>query len=91
MTTAVRWDREKFIQLCDAHKTAKAAKQDRFKLTLKPEGEIEFEMGYARYLIEYLEHQFKSDGPIRQPDNEGEDSYTPGSGSWEGDDRFTRR
>lgn len=87
MTRSVSWTKAKFIALCDAHKQAKAAKQDTFKLKLDPEGELEFDIGYARYLIEYLEDQFKGDGPIRQPDNEGEDSYTPGSGSWEGDGR----
>lgn len=78
----IAWTRDKFIKLCDAYKANKNA--ERFTLTLDPEGEIVLIPAYAKYLIEYLESQFAKAAPTARPANEGESSYTPGSGSWEG-------
>lgn len=78
----IAWTRSKFILLCDAYKANKQA--ERFTITLDPEGEVTLIPAYAKYLIEYLEGEFAKAAPAAQPANEGESSYTQGSGSWEG-------
>lgn len=77
----VSWDQKKLEVLKKAYAENKQAAS--FKITVKPEGELEFVPGYAKYLIEYLEGEFAKAPSPPPPGNEGEQSYTPGSGSWE--------
>lgn len=79
----IAWTKGKLAQLKAAYEANKNA--NTFKLKLDPEGEIELVPGYAKYLIEYLEGEFAKAQPPARPSNEGEESYTPGSGSWEGE------
>lgn len=80
----IAWTPAKLAQLKAAYEANKHA--ERFKLNVQPEGEITLIPSYAKYLIEYLEGEFAKAAPAARPANEGEDSYTPGSGSWEGGD-----
>jgi hypothetical protein len=86
MTQTVSWTTAKRDALRAAYTKATTEGAPSFKITVKPEGELEFAIGYAKYLLEYLDTQL-GPAPRRQPDNEGEESYTTGSGSWEGDGR----
>lgn len=79
----IAWTLPKLAQLKEAY--AKNKDAESFKLTVEPEGEITLIPSYAKYLIEYLEGEFAKAAPTARPSNEGEDSYTPGSGSWEGE------
>lgn len=81
--TTIAWTAAKLDALKKALEENKHARS--FKITFEPEGEVEFIPDYARYLIEYLEGEFAGPQPSRKPDNEGAESYTPGSGSWEGE------
>lgn len=78
----IAWTQPKLDQLKAAFKETTPA--DTFTLTLDPEGEITLVRAYARHLIEYLEGEFAKRAPPARPSNEGESSYTTGSGSWEG-------
>lgn len=79
----IAWTRKKLTALQTAHK---ACGGKAFKLKLDPEGEVELDPGYARYLIEYLEPKFRQPDTPLQAQNQGDESYTLGSGSWEGGD-----
>jgi hypothetical protein len=81
----VTWTGEKLALLKKAYAENQHAKS--FKITVQPEGELTFLPDYAKYVIEYLEGEFAGPQPTRRPDNEGDESYTPGSGSWEGEYR----
>ena len=80
MPKTINWDQSKFALLQAAAKAHKGPAP--FKLILKPEGEIELDPGYAKYLIEYLSEQFAVPAPAAQPQNQGDQSYVPGTGSW---------
>lgn len=77
----VQWTSDKLDLLKKAYAENKQAES--FKITVKPEGELTFIPGYAKYLIEYLEAEFAKQPPPSPAGDEGEESYTPGSGSWE--------
>lgn len=77
----IAWDHTKLDLLKKAYTENKQAES--FKITVKPEGELTFIPGYAKHLIEYLEAEFAKQQPSSPAGDEGEESYTPGSGSWE--------
>ncbi len=69
---AITWTRERVKQLRTAYDRAYADFQKSFKVEITDQGTHEFDLGYAKYLLEYLEPLFKDnpDQP-RRPYNEG--------------------
>lgn len=78
----VAWNAAKLAILKKAYADHKG--EGVIEITVAPEGKLEFLPAYAKYLIEYLESQFSRPARASRPSNEGEESYTTGSGSWEG-------
>lgn len=75
----VSWDRDKFHKLQDAHKHARSEGRDTFKITVDPEGELEFDTRYAGYLLEYLAEQFRLPPRPARPQNQGDESTSASS------------
>ena len=83
MTTVI-WNAEAFAQLRKAYDAADRSGLTEFEVVLKGYGPLRFHTQYAMYLIEYLESLILSPPHPAQKSREGEESYVPGSGSWEG-------
>lgn len=74
----INWTPDKLAMLQSAHKLA--VKQRVKKLTLTIDKiDTEFDVGYAKYLIEYLEGEFAKRGVPIKPQNTGEESTSVSS------------
>ena len=75
----VAWDRAKFNKRRDAHKHAQSEGAGSFKLTVRPEGELELDTRYAGYMLEYLSEQFRPKSRPAWPQNQGDESTSASS------------
>lgn len=71
---AITWTRERVAELRAAYDRAYADFQTSFKVKITGQGEHEFDTRYAKYLLEYLDGEFKTnpDQP-REPYHEGKE------------------
>ncbi len=75
MTRVINWDAAKLKAVKSALAAAEAARKTSFKVLLPGEREeAEFDCGFARHMIDYIEQQFARNPPRDYgPNNEGKE------------------
>ena len=78
MSRTINWTPEKLAKLSSGLALAKKQRVTQFSLEIDGV-KTEFDVGYAKYLVEYLEGEFGKRGGPLQPNNEGEESTSASS------------
>lgn len=77
MTTSIRktitWNRVRLEELRAAYNQAIEKRTRVFRVALTDEGTHDFEIGYAKQTLAWLDIEFRTPEIPRQPNNEGEE------------------